>query len=109
MRRSRSLIVLVAPLPLVLGSGRPEGIEPEQPVMIAPDMPEADHVESEALRDPLAEPVQREARPSAPPMPVGLNYWDEEVDEPDDWWVAPETMSMGTPLALMACLDEENA
>ena len=62
----------------------------------------------EALRDPVAEPVQREARPSAPPMPVGLNYLDQEVDEPDDWWVAAD-MSMGTPLALMASLDEENA
>jgi hypothetical protein len=46
---------------------------------------------------------------SAPPIPAGLNYWDEEVDEPDDWWVGAESMSMRTPLSLMASLEEENA
>lgn len=99
-------LIVVMPAVLALNMPAPELDCDRRPVAKPLDTPDALHIESERLADPIPVLVQREARPFEPMMhnDSWLAHWDDDGDGVD-----ADTTPLGSPVALMASADQQDA
>ena len=100
----RPVVIFTASAAL-LSLPAPEMDADRKPKAKALDTPDALHIDSERLADPIPVLVQREARPFEPMLhnDPWLPLWE------DGDGVDADTTPLGSPIALMASADQQDA
>jgi len=98
----KRLITVVAASAALNLPALPEMDPDRKPVAKALDTPEALHIDSDRLTDPLPTVIEREVRPFEPVMhnDSWLAYWDDDGDGVD-----ADTTPLGMPVTLRESAD----